>query len=519
LMLAALVLLIAALFAPLLVPVELAWRRDQNYSHGYLVPLICLALALRAWGRAGPPVNGEKRMALLTLVPGAFLLLAATLVPWPLITFASLCLILRGTAVAIGGRTWAAHFTAPILFSFFMFPVPVTWTAYAALWLQDIVSRISAMVIDLFIVCRRTGTILQLAGVSQSLYVGEECSGLRQLVGFLAFAVLLGLILDRSAWKRLTLVALAIPIAVIANVVRVLIMSAGAYHFGTSWMTGWLHYAPAAFTIPVGFGVLIALDWLLNRRSTMSLSASNTRAAENGPAVSAAARLRPVLVCLAAAFVVQIILKVHLNAAGPESFPPMRQPLADLPTQFGTAWHGEDRSDTAEVRKQLPFEPDDIIYRDYRLAGTNLVVQVYAVHSRIGEDRKHHPEICIREVTGAPEDLADRRMIALDPAEKRAVQRFVFRTTSVGRTTVYYWHYTFLAPTTNNSFLQTLHQRLGEHPPSLTVEVLTTTDDPRELQAIEAGFLPAVDDALAAKSLPLTALIDANRLPVALIRE
>ena len=518
LVLAALVLLIAALFAPLLVPVELAWQRDQNYSHGFLIPLICFALAWRAWSRAGPPMQGERRMALLTLVPGAVLLLAATIVPWPLLTFASLCLILRGTAVAIGGRTWAGYFTAPILFSFFMFPVPVAWTGYAALWLQDVVSRISAHIIDLFIVCRRTGTILELAGVPGTLYVGEECSGLRQLVSFLAFSVLLGLILDRAVWQRLLLAALAIPIAVMANVVRIVIMAGGAYHFGTNWMNGWLHDAPAAFTIPVGFSLLIALDWLLNRRSTAPLTAS-TPPAKNAPVVSAAVRLRPVLVCLAAVFVAQIILKVHLNSAGPDSFPLMRQPLADLPTQFGTGWRGEDRNDAAEIRKRLPFETDDIALRDYRLTGTNLVVQVYAVHSRIGEDRKHHPEICIREVTGAPEELAERRMIALDPEEKRAVQRFVFRTASVGRTTVYYWHYTFLAPATNNSFLQTLHQRLGEHPPSLTVQVLTTTNDPRELQEIETGFLPALDAALAAQSLPPTALIGATRLPVALMRE
>src|SRR5580698_8818469 len=76
LVLAALVILIAVLFAPLLVPVELAWRRDQNYSHGYLIPLICLALAMRSWGRAGPPVHGERRMAFMTLIPGAVLLLA-----------------------------------------------------------------------------------------------------------------------------------------------------------------------------------------------------------------------------------------------------------------------------------------------------------------------------------------------------------------------------------------------------------------------------------------------------------
>ena len=61
--------------------------------------------------------------------------------------------------------------------------------------------------------------------------------------------------------------------------------------------------------------------------------------------------------CLALVFVVQMVLKVHLNAAGTESFPSMRQPLAILPTEFGTAWHGADRAagevGLARDRKQV----------------------------------------------------------------------------------------------------------------------------------------------------------------------
>ena len=137
----------------------------------------------------------------------------------------------------------------------------------------------------------------------------------------------------------------------------------------------------------------------------------------------------------------------------------------------------------------------------------------------IGEDRKHHPEICIREVTGAPEDLSAREKFSLDAENKRQVQRFVFRTGSVGRTTVYYWHYTFLAPAAGNTFLQTLHQRLGERPPSLTVQATTNRDDPAALQAIETQLLPLVDAAFAGRILPPTAVIESNRLPVALLRE
>ena len=45
--------LLAGLFAPLFIPIELAWRKDPNYSHGYLIPIICLGLAWRAWNQPG----------------------------------------------------------------------------------------------------------------------------------------------------------------------------------------------------------------------------------------------------------------------------------------------------------------------------------------------------------------------------------------------------------------------------------------------------------------------------------
>ncbi|MCE9531453.1 MAG: exosortase/archaeosortase family protein [Planctomycetes bacterium] len=69
--LAVTVLILLVLFFPLFIPVELAWRKDQNYSHGYLIPIICIWLFARSWTRAGDPESGDTRMALLTLIPGS----------------------------------------------------------------------------------------------------------------------------------------------------------------------------------------------------------------------------------------------------------------------------------------------------------------------------------------------------------------------------------------------------------------------------------------------------------------
>ncbi len=507
------------LFASLLQPVELAWRKDPNYSHGYLVPFICIALGMRAWQRAGPPRDGEPRLALLPLSAGILVVLAATIVPWPLITFAAFALLMRGAAVATGGRQWAGWFTAPVLFAFFMFPVPITWTSYMALWLQGSVSQLSAHVIDQFTLCWRTGTVFHLEGLSQPLEVGEECSGLRQLIGFLAFSVLLGLMLDRPAWQRLLLVVLAIPFAVLANVLRVLLMCYGALHFGTHWMEGWLHHAPAAFTVPIGFSLLFGLDYLLWRLQGRPRPPSFLPPADHDAVRSLNSRLRPVIGCLLAGLVLQTALKVHLNAAGRDSFPVMTTPLAQLPHEIGGLWTGVDNPTLKELRARLPYTADDLLLRDYQLGKDGPLVQIYAVYSTIGDDRKHHPEICIREVTGAPEELGARAKIALDADRRRLVQRFVFHTGSLGLTTVYYWHYTMGAPSAGNSFVQTLHQGLGQSPPSLTVQVSTTSADAREIAAIEREFLPAVDAILADRFLPPTATFDATRLPVALLRE
>lgn len=531
------VALLAAVYSSLFAPVEAAWRTDPNYSHGYLIPLLCLMLGVRAFQRAGTPSAGDFRTGLVCLVPGGALALAATVLPWPLLTFLSLALVLMGAAVAVGGRSWAISFRASILFSFFMFQVPVKWTCFSALWLQDMVAHLSAGIVDQFLICWRTGTVLHFVGVSQSLNVGEECSGLRQLVSFIAFAVLVGLLLDRPGWHRAALVLLAIPVAVIANVCRVALMCGGACQFGTDWMNGWLHHAPAAFAIPVGFAMLVGVDYLLGQLAGGPVNqdrADSTDPRVAGPELShdlaapgqspdgaspPLLNLRRTAVFLGLVLLCQVAIKQHLHAAGADSFPAPRAHLSALPFELGHGWHGFDRPELVPLRNKLPYRADDILLRDYRSREGGAIVQVYAVYSRNGDDRKHHPEICIREVTGAPEDLEARAKITLDSEQLRQVQRFVFRTGTVGRTTVYYWHYTFLAPADDDGFIRKLHRRLGQTPPSVTVQVSMNAAEPRDWERIEKSVLPAIDAALAACLLPATAAIDSARLPIALVRE
>jgi exosortase len=258
------VALVALLFGERFVQLVGVWLKDPNYSHGFFVPVISGWLAWRYFQTAGKPTAGEIGPGIAAVVAGCITHLFAVILGLAVIDFVALALVLRGLAVCVGGRPWASGFTFPILFLFFMFPLPGLLTAFAALWLQNWVSTCSATVLELFTVCHQRGHALLLAGVNEPLVVAAECSGLRQIVAFVALGALIGYLGLRTGWGRVLLLLAAVPVAILANVARVLLMAAGAMHFGTGWLSGWLHTAPALVTLPLGLALFGLVAWGLS---------------------------------------------------------------------------------------------------------------------------------------------------------------------------------------------------------------------------------------------------------------
>jgi hypothetical protein len=244
-------------------------------------------------------------------------------------------------------------------------------------------------------------------------------------------------------------------------------------------------------------------------------------------------RLQAAAACLALGVLAQLGLSWHLRGSEVSSYPELTAPLRDFPAAVNSSamlvgsdgapsqmlWFGRDADGLEEFRGKLPYRADDLLYRGYIPAQGGRPVFIYMIYSRHGEDRKHHPEVCVRDASGATEDVAARRQIALDGNGERSVMRFRFRTGAARFTTVYYWHYTLEAmPRKGQSFLQALHQRLSLAAPSMTVQVWLDAM-PDELNVVEQGFLVAVDTALRQNHLPATARIGCNRLPIALTRD
>ncbi len=229
--------------------------------------------------------------------------------------------------------------------------------------------------------------------------------------------------------------------------------------------------------------------------------------------------------CLTVGLLGQWALQWHLASGEPDCFPALTRNLAQLPLEFATesplvhsAWLGKVSPNEESLRRSLPFRADEIISRSYGNDKGDAPVDLYMVYSREGEDRKHHPEICIRDVAGATELTRARKTLFLDSEKKRPIMRFCFQTGTNQFVTVYYWHYT-LHPASyeGKTFLQVVHQKMSRPAPSLTVQAAIHASE--RLEHVEDVFLRWLDGHLRREHLPPSATMGCERLPIALIRE
>ncbi len=225
---------------------------------------------------------------------------------------------------------------------------------------------------------------------------------------------------------------------------------------------------------------------------------------------------------LGIALAVQTGLQAHMMFGPTNSYPELRKPLVQLPMVFETerkdeaplAWGFVTSASEKDTLKKLPFVPLEMVYRRGRSPALNVDVECYIVHSQNGEDRKHHPEICTRDVQQIPEDPAGREIIFLGGDPKRPVQRFSFLNGPAQSTTVYYFHYTILPEEREGqSWLQRLHQMYGRNPPSMTVQVTTNAGRDR-WPLIEQDLIATLDRKLRSDHLPDGVRMGCDRLPI-----
>jgi len=201
---------------------EMAWRwsHDPQYAHGYLVPGFAAALLwLRrdrlAAGRFEPSWYGVPVLAI-----GIGLRLVGAYFHYVWLDAVSFLPCLAGLWLLVGGKTaWRWGWPA-VAFLGFMVPLPYGFSLTLAGPLQRLATIASTFFLQtLGMPAVADGNVILLNEIEVN--VVEACSGLRMLVVFFAFATAVALIVKRPLWVKLLLVASAVPIALLVNVLRI----------------------------------------------------------------------------------------------------------------------------------------------------------------------------------------------------------------------------------------------------------------------------------------------------------
>ncbi len=230
-----------------------SWSIDPYYSHGFIVPLIS---AYFAWTKRKDLLASDKDFlyGAVSLAAGLAVYGIGILYKSLFVSAFSFIIVLAGLILAFYGRKVLKELSFPIAFLIFMVPLP--YADYASTDLETVTASLSAYVVGaLGIPVEHNGSQIKL---SDSLFViGETCSGLRTMLALFALAAVYAYVVNGSYPKKALLFLSALPVALAANVFRVVLILLIANYFGTEFAMHFFHDASSILLFLLAFVFLI----------------------------------------------------------------------------------------------------------------------------------------------------------------------------------------------------------------------------------------------------------------------
>ncbi|MEM7145821.1 MAG: exosortase/archaeosortase family protein [Verrucomicrobiota bacterium] len=307
----------------------------------------------------------------------------------------------------------------PWLFFAFTWPFPPL-EEMMAVPLRFFAAKSSSVVINLMgLDCFREGTaLISAANPAKGLSAGDlfrldvkdPCSGIRSLFSLIMISAFYGYIALPKPWQRLVLFAASIPLAVIGNIVRMVMLAYGCVFFGAEFAVG-IGDSPSTFHMLSGVAVFIvalsgmfALAHLLELRSPI-----RRRRKKKSPSQTTPSKPAPIPLWRSATIVAAGTLLLVLCFATPSS-PGVSPPgvVFALPETIGEYW-GEEVAMSDLERRILDAEVE-IVRRNYRpFQGAPITCTI--VLSGAEARSIHRPEICL---PGQGWSITDTDVIQID---------------------------------------------------------------------------------------------------------
>jgi exosortase len=242
--------LVGLVFLPTLRWLVQSWLGNPYYSHGFLVPVIAGYLI---WRRRDVKIEPEDA-GLAVVALGVGLHIAS--IPWRLhiLSAIGLIIVIVGLTLTFVGRRAVERWVFPLGFLCTMIPLPFVERFSPPL--EAFVARYAALCVrPLGVAATTIGSQVRLA--STAFTVGAPCSGLRSIVALLTLTVLFIYIVRGPWWGKAILLVATLPIAIVANLMRVSSLFLVAENLGADAGLRYYHTLSSPTLFLVAFGLLL----------------------------------------------------------------------------------------------------------------------------------------------------------------------------------------------------------------------------------------------------------------------
>lgn len=267
------------------------FNESSDDGYGYLIPFIVIGLF---WWKRDELLAQPLRVwwpGIIFVILGAMMHLVGFMVQQPKFSVISMFVGIFG----LMGMAWGPAWLKKSLFPYwlFIFSLPLSqWLLPLTFPLRIVVSFLTAIAANLLTFdVTRVGTQLIGHGGMFKYDVAAACSGMKSLVSIFLLATVYGAILFRSPWKRIALMALALPLSVAGNFLRLMCVIVAA-EFGGQETGNWVHENSIISLlpyVPAFLGLFWAGRWIekkYGKEGEASTSANSTKPVQSSEAPS-----------------------------------------------------------------------------------------------------------------------------------------------------------------------------------------------------------------------------------------
>jgi exosortase B len=240
-----------------------SWTREEGV-HGPLVLAVAGWLIWRSWGELAPLARpGNPWLAFPVLLVASAAYVVGRAFNFLIIEVAALLLALLAIAYAHVGHRVLMKMWFPILFLVFVIPLPG--------WLLDSMTQPLKILVSDVVTWLLAAAGYPITQVGVTLYIAQyqllvedACAGLNSIISLTAVGLTYIYLLHNASWRyALLLMAFLLPIAIVANVVRVIILVLLTYYAGNEVAQGYLHDFAGIVTFVSALLLIFLLDTLL----------------------------------------------------------------------------------------------------------------------------------------------------------------------------------------------------------------------------------------------------------------